>query len=319
MSDKKTLHINPELFKVSGGKTRKKKDPSSGPVEIKPRIPKNKSIRKSLTNLIRARQEQLLKKNATSVPEAKKTSEEKFNDEFDESLKYLNSVVETSAKKNQHNHTLKQSRPIAPTTMVYPHENVSLAFPTETYEPVLPRMSFPSPTYGCLKGGSLPTYRQWTKTQKVYSAPAPAPAPISFSQPPAIKPLSYEQEKKEITKQTIFQKMERQKTQPQLKHKKQKKIIRRTFKLGKSKVHPKISVLISNKTVRNNITTQTQLLQQTPMSDIKKYLVKHGFIKVGTIAPNDVLRKMYESAVLICGDIQNHNNENLLYNYFNDK
>ena len=100
---------------------------------------------------------------------------------------------------------------------------------------------------------------------------------------------------------------------------KQKRILRRTYTVGKSKVFPKISVLVSNKTIRNNISTKTQLLKQVPMNDVKKYLIKHGFIRVGTVAPNDVLRKMYESAILICGNINNHNPDNLLYNYLNDK
>jgi len=47
-------------------------------------------------------------------------------------------------------------------------------------------------------------------------------------------------------------------------------------------------------------------------------LIKKGFIKVGTPTPNDILRKMYESVVLICGEVQNHNPENLLYNYVHD-
>jgi hypothetical protein len=50
-------------------------------------------------------------------------------------------------------------------------------------------------------------------------------------------------------------------------------------------------------------------LKQTPIDEVRRYLTKKGFIRVGSDAPNDVLRKMYESAVLICGEIQNHNPE----------
>jgi hypothetical protein len=57
-------------------------------------------------------------------------------------------------------------------------------------------------------------------------------------------------------------------------------------------------------------------LKQTPIKDVKQFLLNKGFIKVGSVAPNDVLRKMYESVSLICGDVQNHNNEILLHNYF---
>ena len=99
---------------------------------------------------------------------------------------------------------------------------------------------------------------------------------------------------------------------------KQKKTIRRTYKVGKSKNAPKVSVLISNKTIRKNITMKTKLLKQVPMNEIKKYLISNGFIKIGTIAPNDVLRQMYESAILIGGEIQNHNPDNLLYNYLHN-
>ena len=98
---------------------------------------------------------------------------------------------------------------------------------------------------------------------------------------------------------------------------KQKRILRRTYRVGKSKNYPNVSVLVSNKTLRNQTTTKTQLLKQVPMEDVKKTLIKKGFIKVGSTAPTDVLRKMYETVSLVCGDIQNHNPENLLYNYFN--
>ena len=54
------------------------------------------------------------------------------------------------------------------------------------------------------------------------------------------------------------------------------------------------------------------------MSEVKQFLRKQGFIKVGTTTPNDVLRQMYENVKMICGEVHNHNSDNLLYNYFND-
>lgn len=100
---------------------------------------------------------------------------------------------------------------------------------------------------------------------------------------------------------------------------KRKRTHRRTYKLGKSKHIPQVSVLVSNKTIRNNITTKSQLLKQVPMEEVKNFLVKRGLIKVGSITPNDVLRKMYETSIMVCGEIYNHNPENLLYNFMNDK
>jgi hypothetical protein len=97
----------------------------------------------------------------------------------------------------------------------------------------------------------------------------------------------------------------------------QRKTVRRTYKIGRSTVLPRIAVLVSNKTIRNNTTTKTQLLKQTSIQDVKKHLIQRGLIRVGCTTPNDVLRKMYESTMLICGDVQNHNADNLLHNFMN--
>ena len=47
-------------------------------------------------------------------------------------------------------------------------------------------------------------------------------------------------------------------------------------------------------------------LKKTETSEIKKYLKSHGLLKTGSVAPNNVLREMYESAMM-GGDIHNIN------------
>ena len=64
---------------------------------------------------------------------------------------------------------------------------------------------------------------------------------------------------------------------------------------------------------------KSQDLKHISIEDVRRYLIKRGFIRVGSSAPNDVLRKMYETANLMCGEVENHNTENLLYNYLNDR
>jgi hypothetical protein len=103
-----------------------------------------------------------------------------------------------------------------------------------------------------------------------------------------------------------------------LKYLKQKKIFKRTYRVGRSKVAPRIGVLVSNRTIRNRISTQSQLLKQTPIQEVRKFLIKKGFIKIGSNAPNNVLRKMYESVSLVCGEVENHNPDTLLFNFLND-
>jgi hypothetical protein len=41
-------------------------------------------------------------------------------------------------------------------------------------------------------------------------------------------------------------------------------------------------------------------------------------LKVGSEVPNDVLRQLYENAIL-AGDVTNKSKDTLIHNYFNDK
>ena len=203
----------------------------------------------------------------------------------------------------------------------------------------------PPPKWGCLKGGKIPTYRAFHNhgtTVKNYPSlaptphhapPPPPPPPPPLIQPrpllqiggmptptPAPTPPTTSDAQKQLDKMKAnSEKQKHQQRIPKLKYKKRKKTLKRTYTVGRSKYFPKIGVLISNKTIRNKTTEKIQLLKQTPMPEIRKFLIKRGFIKVGTPAPNDLLRKMYETVQLVCGEIQNHNPENLLYNFLNDK
>jgi hypothetical protein len=120
-------------------------------------------------------------------------------------------------------------------------------------------------------------------------------------------------EHKKIEKERVERvKRQRQLTKP---HKKQKRITTRTFRVGKSKHYAHVGVLIPNKTIRNQVLAKKQMIRETSVEDIRKYLIKKGLIRVGSSCPNDVLRKMYESSMMMCGELQNHNPDNLLYNY----
>lgn len=96
---------------------------------------------------------------------------------------------------------------------------------------------------------------------------------------------------------------------------KQKKTIKRTFVVGKSKKHPLVSVLVSNKTLRKQAMTNIQNLAAKPMHEIKQELQKRGLIKVGTPTPNHILRKIYENLYMLGGDLVNHNKDTLLHNF----
>jgi len=365
--EKRTIKINTSLFKIPDTRKNRK---SKQQKEIKIKTPKrenNKTLKRSLLRFLRNHQERNLNqiqptnKTKTEIDKPKTNITNEFNSDFNESLEYLTKLAKENEKTsviNPHNKTLKHypdygkpsiAEPIINTTL--PLELIQNDFTnkiTETIQqsnnPVLINYKhYPPPTYGCLKNGSLPTFRTWkNQTQKNTNNSTLNYMPnISNPTKNSIKPtiVNTSTHTNNITnpnptqspnnnmngtieKSIITQNMNKMtnmyKNNQKKFVKKQKKTLKRTYNVGKSKMYPKISVLVSNKTIRNNITTKSQLLKQVSIQEVKKYLIKKGFIRVGSIAPNDVLRKMYETSILMCGEIQNHNPDNLLYNYLHN-
>jgi hypothetical protein len=199
--------------------------------------------------------------------------------------------------------------------------------------------------YGCLKGGLLPTYRTLKAQEKIDLAHSPTLAlrsgiatnsleNVANTETPAtyqpnlvggLPRLTPEQQRAEL-KQFLEKRKEEKDRIELVKRqrnilnpvKKQKRITRRTFRVGKSKHYPRIGVLIPNKTIRTQVLANKQKMRENPLQDVRKYLIKKGLIRVGSSCPNDVLRQMYESSMMMCGEIQNHNPDNLLYNYLHN-
>jgi hypothetical protein len=350
--NRKTIQINPDLFKINGGNTtRKNKENKEKKQKIRMKTEKPKklsTIKKNILKMIRNQQDERRKHlkekqkendldldlDLDFIDNQKSSSIQEFQNKFNDSLDFLSNLTKEVDNRKQ-DYTIKRYPSISP-----------------------------EPTYGCLKNGKLPTYRTWiNQTRKNVPLPSPQPLPIMplnpiiYTQPqpqpqiiqkPFIPPppqqfiiqnqnsnpnqnplIAIEKKKndpveliKQFSKIQQFEKKNNINSNSNLnlkkwKYPKQKKTIRRTYYVGKSRIHPRVSVLVSNKTIRAKTTLKQQELKQVPITEVRKYLLKHGFIKVGTSSPNDVLREMYESAQLICGEIKNHNSENLLYNYFN--
>lgn len=353
--NRRIIKINTESFKIPNLTRKNRKPPGEAKIKVKSpaKEQNNATLKRKLMKFIRNQHDQKIKESEKPVLNSESGE---FKTEFKESLDYLSKMAKNTAttatvNTNVQNRTLKSySTPIqlpmpqhqAPLSFVQPQATPSFAQPQATPSFAQPQapLSFvqpqappsfaqpqapplfaqpqapPSfaplplatqvPDYGCLKGGSLPLYKNW-KNQTQKNNAVPPPIRISdLSNPASINHI----------KQMTDKINEIKASKPR--HKKQKRTVRRTYRIGRSKVFPKVSVLVSNRTIRNNITTKTQLLKQTPIGEVKKFLIKNGFIKIGSIAPNDVLRKMYESATLICGVVTNHNPDYLLYNFMND-
>jgi hypothetical protein len=351
------VKYNEELFKIPSG-TKKRRD--KPPIKIKPTT--TKTIKRKILDELRRTQQQQM--NAlTDAPSPAPPSDSHFETDFKNSVDYMQTFIdnhkkETTAKLNS---TIKEKK------------------------------QHPIPTYGCLKNGSLPTYRNihgttiknrnppmvytnqstaaaaYENPPMVYTNQSTAAAAYenppmvytnqsttaaAYENPPMVytnqstAAAAYENPPMIYTNQsnaddvihiddfkstpTISERIkspseilltektkQKSKVKPMDKHKRQ--FLRRTYHVGKDKYKPKVGVLLPNKTIRKRVTTSSYLLKQTPIEEIRKFLLKKGFIKVGSSAPNDVLRKMYESIRMIDGEINNHNSENLLHNFFNHK
>ena len=218
-------------------------------------------------------------------------------------------------------------------------------------------VSSPEPSYGNLKkGGTKPTYRTWLRnTQKIKpiinvsnDMPSISAMPSISTTPsinigstseeggvtiqtqlPSVSPHNVVNEVQTPVVQTPVAQtpVAQTPTEPLLSPPppykpnlvpKRKRITRTLkYKLGKHK-DGTVSVLIKNSQTRRKIQTEQSLLKQKSILEIKNYLRKNNLLKVGTQAPNDVLRHLYEQSIL-AGQVENKSKENLIHNYFNDE
>ena len=90
------------------------------------------------------------------------------------------------------------------------------------------------------------------------------------------------------------------------------------YKLGKNKKKANVGVLVKSGKTRKLVKKEQEVLRKKCLSEIKEYLRKHNLIKIGSSAPEAVLRQIYENSFL-AGNIYNKNPDNLLHNYLNNE
>ena len=299
---KKTISINPDFFNlasISGKKKKQKTKKQKSSSIIKP------NLKKELINRIREH-----KKNTEIQKQQEKIDEEikESNPEnpIDEAIEHLNILHKKNRQKKEKKKRKKRNK----TSKIKNIPN----------EPPQSIHLTPDPPYGNLKNGSKPTYNQWKKTVKnnkpLDDNDSIVKPIITIPKDPIISNTtihtdSYDERQNKLSNLKIkFQDNNNEK--PKEKRKNTIKTVKRRITLGKK--GRIIGVLIKNRDKRKTIKKEIGNLKKKSIHNIKKYLKKHNLIKIGSTAPEDVLRNMYENSYL-AGDVSNKNGDILLHNF----
>jgi hypothetical protein len=401
----KTISINPGLFSLGGSKTKKNRDKKKLP-EIKPLISPNVLKNKLLKRIKEHKQRETanLDNNKRKLTEPKEknnnniggNSEDvsKFSDEFSDSLNYLQTLskqkkvndeklnyekqkqkrredLERKTVKNFQSISNSISQPMVNIDLPEELKESSININTDSYKPNEEMIKINSNRdtvpYGILKGGTKPTYRDWTKTQRNNIVTNPNAALTiegsSFNREKSerenrlnnlreklkLKQLDETIKKQDdlMLTQNLIQKPIISTIVPNIPNininttqfsesinldnninintckpnekiiaikKITKKTIKRKYTLGRSKIKKSVGVLVKDRGTRKKVLNAQKELKNKSINDIKTYLREHNLIKIGSNAPNDVVRKLYESSML-AGEITNSNVETLLHNF----
>lgn len=312
MSAKKTIQINPNFFKLSGkGKTRRKKEKKEKRKDLRISIKPN-NIKKKLMAKIKEHQSQNVQdNNATLTVKKDEEAQEKFTKDFNKQIDYLEKIIGNKKEKERKKKRRKRTRKSPDIT-----SSVSNTISNTISNTVSNTISNTDPPYGCLKNGKKPTYSQYKKTLKVRERVAFPIELGEFPKEPVILP------KKETIRENRLEKLKKRMATP----KKDKSIQRlvsvkktiKIYKLGKNIKNAMVGVLVKSGKTRKRIRKEQDILRKKCLSEIKNYLRKHNLIKIGSSAPESVLRKIYEDSFL-AGNVYNKNPDNLLHNYLNNE
>lgn len=161
----------------------------------------------------------------------------------------------------------------------------------------------PDKPYGVLKNGTKPTFKEWSLNNRDSNTIAcePVRQPIEILTEENVK--VFDSVSNGLDSVTVCEPV----PVP----------ITKKIRVGKNKRTKSVDVLIENLHTRKLNKDKFQLLKKTNISTIKNYLKNRQLIKVGSNAPNTLMRYMYEN-IKECGDVINDNKSNLLHNFTKD-
>lgn len=323
MEQPKVISINPNLFAVNKSKSNREKG-SKKKLSLKIERPSN--IKKELIKKIRNYQNKTKKKKNYPLDNT-------FNSEFKESIEYLRNVINND-KLSADN---KTTPPIISDTNINTNPQRPIAIPPDDIP------------WGVLKNGKKPTYRKWIRDQTLKSRKyvddnqtnryvvqnnpdledvssfqgdiQETPLHIPINTPIDSKiDTTLESRIEDITPPSITignNVSSKRKVPKETPRKLKKKTLKKKYTCGKSKTKKQIGIIIKGIETKNKVLREQRDLRNTPIQVIRNFLYKKSFIKVGSTAPDKVLRDMYES-IILSGDVNNTNSHILIHNYMNN-
>ena len=304
---KKSISINPDFFNLKKKKKDKKQKPSFKKNKLKPNDVKKKLIARIKEHQKREKQKE--------IEEQENKEENTFENDFQSTLSYLEEMKKKKRKQKiekQKRKTLKNRENLVQPSIEPLQNNIQVDI-NPMNEPVRK-----DPPYGCLKGGSKPTWKQYNKTLKnnkkeILDEFQNKPL-LNFN----LNTNNEFSERKDKLKdlQTKFQGIS-DVVKPK-KYKIKTKRRRRKITLGKNRHKKIVGVLVKSKKTRRIIKNEVNVLKRKSINEVKSYLRKHNLIKIGSNAPDHIFRSIYESAYLT-GDIKNKNPDVLLHNWNEDE
>jgi hypothetical protein len=182
--------------------------------------------------------------------------------------------------------------------------------------------------YGILKNGVKPTFKTWNKTQKnlnrepIESTLEPTPSDFFKSEPAVIEDIQVQPvqfQSIQVQNQSPTPPVNVELTIPQelVPEIVEPKIEKRPIKVGKSKKNKTVQIWIACNKTRKQKSEDHDNIRKTSLTTVKNYLKHNRLIKVGSTAPTNLIRQIYENAKSY-GDVVNENKQNLLYNFEKD-
>lgn len=293
----KKIQINAEYLTNQEGRGKKKKKKKKP--QVKNFMTPNK-MKQALMERVALHQRAIKDREKSKKEEQEAATN--FAGDFKDTLSYLNQVVDKKKTLKHDRKRRRRKKRIAAKNVQTTQKGGSSA-PPIVHAKITTK---DDPPYGILKGGKKPLYSEYRRTLRNRDR---GPS-IKFSTPikdedAAKVPLVGKRKKK-------LERLKRKMRTPSLTRKRRLK----RYTLGKRK--GKVGILIKSRKTRRKIKKEHDNLKKKKLADIKLYLKKHGLLKVGSNAPEKVMREIYETAVL-SGDVYNKSGDVLYHNFMNDK